>query len=127
MCDRNRHFDQIYSRFVSNYSVEMNCVAVWCFCRDCVCKLYFCLYTFRSAHTPMSKEELSSFVSVPLFNGETQQLTITLENIGSEEIETLELTSKIANTKGELLNSFLNAASLTVLFELLRLHFLLNH
>uniref|UniRef100_A0A4W6CI40 Trafficking protein particle complex subunit 9 n=1 Tax=Lates calcarifer TaxID=8187 RepID=A0A4W6CI40_LATCA len=55
----------------------------------------------RSAHTPqpMSKEELSSTVSVQLFNGETQQLTITLENIGSEDIETLELTSKIVSTK----------------------------
>lgn len=56
----------------------------------------------RSAHTPqpMSKEELSSSVSVQLFNGETQQLTITLENIGSEDIETLELTSKVVSTKG---------------------------
>ncbi|XP_037549507.1 trafficking protein particle complex subunit 9 [Nematolebias whitei] len=56
----------------------------------------------------MSKEELSSFVSVPLFNGETQQLTITLENIGSEEIETLELTSKIANTKEKVFGNFLS-------------------
>lgn len=56
----------------------------------------------RSAHTPqpMSKEELSSAVSVQLFNGETQELTITLENIGSEDIETLELTSKVVSTKG---------------------------
>ena len=61
----------------------------------------------RSAHTPqpMSKEELSSTVSVQLFNGETQQLTITLENIGSEQIETLELTSKIINTKGQYLST----------------------
>lgn len=59
--------------------------------------------TYRSAYTPhpMSKEELSSSVSVQLFNGETQQLTITLENIGSEDIETLELTSKIVSTKGK--------------------------
>lgn len=59
--------------------------------------------TNRSAHAsqPTSKEELSSTVSVQLFNGETQQLTITLENIGSEDIETLELTSKILSTKGE--------------------------
>lgn len=49
----------------------------------------------------MSKEELSSSVSVQLFNGETQQLTITLENIGSEDIESLELTSKIVTTKGK--------------------------
>uniref|UniRef100_A0A669B2L3 Trafficking protein particle complex subunit 9 n=1 Tax=Oreochromis niloticus TaxID=8128 RepID=A0A669B2L3_ORENI len=57
----------------------------------------------RSAYTPhpMSKEELSTSVSVQLFNGETQQLTITLENIGSEDIETLELTSKIVSTKGK--------------------------
>lgn len=48
----------------------------------------------------MSKEELSSTVSVQLFNGETQQLTITLENFGSEDIETLELTSKTVSTKG---------------------------
>lgn len=56
----------------------------------------------RSAHTPspMTKEELSSTVSVQLFNGETQQLTITLDNIGSEDIESLELTSKIVSTKG---------------------------
>ncbi|XP_017286658.1 trafficking protein particle complex subunit 9 isoform X1 [Kryptolebias marmoratus] len=64
----------------------------------------------RSAHMPqpMSKEELSSSVSVQLFNGETQQLTITLENIGSEDIETLELTSKIANTKEKVFGSFLS-------------------
>ncbi|MEQ2240170.1 Trafficking protein particle complex subunit 9 [Ilyodon furcidens] len=47
----------------------------------------------------MSKEELSSSVSVQLFNGEKQQLTITLENIGTEDIESLELTSKTVNTK----------------------------
>uniref|UniRef100_A0A671UP94 Trafficking protein particle complex subunit 9 n=1 Tax=Sparus aurata TaxID=8175 RepID=A0A671UP94_SPAAU len=64
----------------------------------------------RSAHTPqpMSKEELSSTVSVQLFNGETQQLTITLENIGSEQIETLELTSKIVNTKEKVFGEFLS-------------------
>lgn len=39
-------------------------------------------------------------MSVQLFNGETQQLTITLENIGSEDIETLELTSKVVSNKG---------------------------
>ncbi|XP_028255851.1 trafficking protein particle complex subunit 9 isoform X2 [Parambassis ranga] len=64
----------------------------------------------RSAHTnqPMSKEELSSTVSVQLFNGETQQLTITLENIGSEDIESLELTSKIVTTKEKVFGEFLN-------------------
>ncbi|XP_035848713.1 trafficking protein particle complex subunit 9 isoform X2 [Sander lucioperca] len=64
----------------------------------------------RSAYTPQptSKEELSSTVSVQLFNGETQQLTITLENIGSEDIETLELTSKIVSTKEKVFGEFLS-------------------
>uniref|UniRef100_A0AAQ4RGF9 Trafficking protein particle complex subunit 9 n=1 Tax=Gasterosteus aculeatus aculeatus TaxID=481459 RepID=A0AAQ4RGF9_GASAC len=64
----------------------------------------------RSAHAsqPTSKEELSSTVSVQLFNGETQQLTITLENIGSEDIETLELTSKILSTKEKVFGEFLS-------------------
>ncbi|KAM3595839.1 uncharacterized protein V6R79_003704 [Siganus canaliculatus] len=64
----------------------------------------------RSAHTvqPMSKEELSSTVSVQLFNGETQQVTITLENIGSEDIESLELTSKIVTTKEKVFGEFLS-------------------
>ncbi|XP_029369775.1 trafficking protein particle complex subunit 9 isoform X2 [Echeneis naucrates] len=64
----------------------------------------------RSVHPPqpMSKEELSSTVSVQLFNGETQQLTITLENIGSEDIETLELTSKIVSTKEKVFGNFLS-------------------
>jgi Mn-containing catalase len=53
---------------------------------------------------PLSKEELSSRVSLQLFNGETQQLTITLENIGTEDIQSLELTSKMVNTKGTGLN-----------------------
>uniref|UniRef100_A0A6Q2ZAD4 Trafficking protein particle complex 9 n=1 Tax=Esox lucius TaxID=8010 RepID=A0A6Q2ZAD4_ESOLU len=62
----------------------------------------------RSAHPLQpSKEELSSSVSVQLFNGETQQLTITLENIGSEDLETLEITSKISNTKERLFGEFL--------------------
>uniref|UniRef100_A0A3Q4FXK5 Trafficking protein particle complex subunit 9 n=1 Tax=Neolamprologus brichardi TaxID=32507 RepID=A0A3Q4FXK5_NEOBR len=47
-------------------------------------------------------------VSVQLFNGETQQLTITLENIGSEDIETLELTSKIVSTKEKVFGEFLS-------------------
>ncbi|KAK9527239.1 hypothetical protein VZT92_015892 [Zoarces viviparus] len=64
----------------------------------------------RSAHTsqPTPKEELSSSVSIQLFNGETQQLTITLENIGSEDIETLELTSKTATTKEKVFGEFLS-------------------
>lgn len=40
-------------------------------------------------------------VSIQLFNGEAQQMTISLENIGSEDIETLELTSKTLGTKGQ--------------------------
>ncbi|XP_056308430.1 trafficking protein particle complex subunit 9-like, partial [Danio aesculapii] len=52
----------------------------------------------RSAH--LSTEDLSTSVSLQLFNGETQQLTITLENIGSETLNTLELTSKTLSTKG---------------------------
>ncbi|KAM4540062.1 trafficking protein particle complex subunit 9 isoform 1-T1 [Odontesthes bonariensis] len=64
----------------------------------------------RSAHTapPMSKEELSSSVSLQLFNGETQQLTITLDNIGTEDIETLELTSKVITTKEKVFGEFLS-------------------
>ncbi|XP_069559481.1 trafficking protein particle complex subunit 9 [Brachyistius frenatus] len=64
----------------------------------------------RSAHmpNPTSKEELSSHVSVQLFNGETQQLTITLENIGPVDIETLELTSKIVSTKEKVFGEFLS-------------------
>ncbi|KAM9306216.1 trafficking protein particle complex subunit 9 isoform 2-T3 [Pholidichthys leucotaenia] len=64
----------------------------------------------RSAHMtqPMSKEEICSTVSVQLFNGETQQMTITLENIGSEDIETLELASKIVSTKEKVFGEFLS-------------------
>nr|XP_046219961.1 trafficking protein particle complex subunit 9-like [Oncorhynchus gorbuscha] len=63
----------------------------------------------RSAH-PLrpSKEELSSSVSVQLFNGEIQQLTITLENIGSEDLKTLEVTSKTCNTKEKLFGEILS-------------------
>ncbi|XP_071229754.1 trafficking protein particle complex subunit 9-like isoform X3 [Salvelinus alpinus] len=63
----------------------------------------------RSAH-PLrpSKEELSSSVSVQLFNGEIQRLTITLENIGAEDLETLEVTSKTCNTKEKLFGEFLS-------------------
>ncbi|XP_024113727.1 trafficking protein particle complex subunit 9 isoform X2 [Oryzias melastigma] len=64
----------------------------------------------RSTHSsqPMSKEELPSSVSVQLFNGESQQLTITLENIGSIDIETLELTSKINSSKEKVFGEFLS-------------------
>ncbi|XP_059899659.1 LOW QUALITY PROTEIN: trafficking protein particle complex subunit 9 [Gadus macrocephalus] len=57
---------------------------------------------------PLSKEELSSRVSLQLFNGETQQLTITLENIGTEDIQSLELTSKMVNTKDKMYGEFLS-------------------
>lgn len=39
-------------------------------------------------------------MSVQLYNGETQQLVIQLENIGMEPLEKLEVTSKILTTKG---------------------------
>ncbi|KAG7266389.1 hypothetical protein CRUP_026049 [Coryphaenoides rupestris] len=57
---------------------------------------------------PLSKEELSSRVSLQLFNGETQQLTITLENIGNEDIQSLELTSKMVTTKDKMYGEFLS-------------------
>ncbi|XP_031441795.1 trafficking protein particle complex subunit 9 isoform X2 [Clupea harengus] len=60
----------------------------------------------RSAHP--TSEDLSSSVSLQLFNGESQQLTITLENIGAENLETLELTSKTLSTKEKLLGKFLS-------------------
>lgn len=64
----------------------------------------------RSAHSlqPSSGDEISTNVSVQLYNGETQQLIITLENIGMEPLETLEVTSKILPTKEKLYGDFLN-------------------
>ncbi|KAF4788454.1 Trafficking protein particle complex subunit 9 [Turdus rufiventris] len=55
----------------------------------------------RSAHTlqPSSGDEISTNVSVQLYNGETQQLIIKLENIGAEPLEKLEVTAKTVNTK----------------------------
>ncbi|XP_045634011.1 trafficking protein particle complex subunit 9 isoform X6 [Ursus americanus] len=55
----------------------------------------------RSAHSlqPSSGDETSTNVSVQLYNGETQQLVIKLENIGMEPLEKLEVTSKILTTK----------------------------
>ncbi|NXS11835.1 TPPC9 protein, partial [Neodrepanis coruscans] len=55
----------------------------------------------RSAHTlqPSSGDEISTNVSVQLYNGETQQLIIKLENIGTEPLEKLEVTAKTVNTK----------------------------
>uniref|UniRef100_W5LNM2 Trafficking protein particle complex subunit 9 n=1 Tax=Astyanax mexicanus TaxID=7994 RepID=W5LNM2_ASTMX len=53
-------------------------------------------------------EDLSSSVCLQLFNGETQQLIITLENIGSETLNTLELSSKTLTTKEKLFGEFLS-------------------
>lgn len=66
-------------------------------------KIYDCYYYFRSAHSlqPSSGDEISTNVSVQLYNGETQQLVIKLENIGMEPLEKLEVTSKILTTKGK--------------------------
>ena len=57
---------------------------------------------FRSAHSlqPSSGDDISANVSVQLYNGETQQLVVRLENIGMEPLEKLEVTSKILTTKG---------------------------
>ncbi|XP_048085395.1 trafficking protein particle complex subunit 9 isoform X1 [Alosa alosa] len=60
----------------------------------------------RSAHP--TSEDLSSSVSLQLFNGECQQLTITLENIGTENLETLELASKTLTIKEKLFGEFLS-------------------
>lgn len=64
----------------------------------------------RSAHTlqPSSGDEISTNVSVQLFNGETQQLIIKLENIGTEPLEKLEVTAKTVNTKEKLYGDFLS-------------------
>ncbi|XP_078209236.1 trafficking protein particle complex subunit 9 isoform X17 [Callithrix jacchus] len=55
----------------------------------------------RSAHSlqPSSGDEISTNVSVQLYNGESQQLIIKLENIGMEPLEKLEVTSKVLTTK----------------------------
>ncbi|XP_006912999.1 trafficking protein particle complex subunit 9 [Pteropus alecto] len=64
----------------------------------------------RSAHSlqPSSGDEISTNVSVQLYNGETQQLIIKLENIGMEPLEKLEVTSKILTTKEKLYGDFLS-------------------
>ncbi|XP_060143227.1 trafficking protein particle complex subunit 9 isoform X4 [Globicephala melas] len=55
----------------------------------------------RSAHSlqPSSGDEISTNVSVQLYNGETQHLVVKLENIGMEPLENLEVTSKILTSK----------------------------
>ncbi|XP_057648266.1 trafficking protein particle complex subunit 9 isoform X2 [Chionomys nivalis] len=64
----------------------------------------------RSAHSlqPSSGDEISTNVSVQLYNGEMQQLVITLENIGLEPLEQLEVTSKLLTTKEKLYGDFLS-------------------
>nr|XP_020144295.1 trafficking protein particle complex subunit 9 [Microcebus murinus] len=64
----------------------------------------------RSAHSlqPSSGDEISTNVSVQLYNGETQQLIVRLENIGMEPLEKLEVTSKILTTKEKLYGDFLS-------------------
>ncbi|XP_040441640.1 trafficking protein particle complex subunit 9 isoform X3 [Falco naumanni] len=64
----------------------------------------------RSAHTlqPSTGDEISTNVSVQLYNGETQQLIIKLENIGTEPLEKLEVTAKTVNTKEKLYGDFLS-------------------
>ncbi|NWU65473.1 TPPC9 protein, partial [Pterocles burchelli] len=64
----------------------------------------------RSAHTlqPSSGDEITTNVSVQLYNGETQQLMIKLENIGTEPLEKLEVTAKTVNTKEKLYGDFLS-------------------
>ncbi|KAL6072696.1 hypothetical protein STEG23_003805, partial [Scotinomys teguina] len=64
----------------------------------------------RSAHSlqPSSGDEISTNVSVQLYNGETQPLVITLENIGLEPLEQLEVTSKLLTTKEKLYGDFLS-------------------
>ncbi|XP_059528352.1 trafficking protein particle complex subunit 9 isoform X2 [Myotis daubentonii] len=64
----------------------------------------------RSAHSlqPASGDEISTHVSVQLYNGETQQLVIKLENIGVEPLEKLEVTSKVLTSKEKLYGDFLS-------------------
>lgn len=64
----------------------------------------------RSAHSlqPSSGDEISTNVSVQLYNGETQHLVVKLENIGMEPLEKLEVTSKILTTKEKLYGDFLS-------------------
>ncbi|OCT77208.1 hypothetical protein XELAEV_18032406mg [Xenopus laevis] len=64
----------------------------------------------RSAHVlqPSSGDEVSTHVSVQLYNGETQKVIIKLENIGAEPLEKLEVTSKTVNTKEKFYGDFLS-------------------
>ncbi|KAI5100868.1 trafficking protein particle complex subunit 9 isoform X1, partial [Silurus meridionalis] len=60
----------------------------------------------RSAR--VGAEDLSSSVSLQLFNGETQKLMVTLENIGSESLNTLDLSSRTLTTKEKLFGEFVS-------------------
>ncbi|XP_076862208.1 trafficking protein particle complex subunit 9 isoform X2 [Brachyhypopomus gauderio] len=53
-------------------------------------------------------EDLASGVCLQLFNGEMQQLVITLDNIGSEDMITLEVLSKTLTTKERIFGEFLS-------------------
>nr|XP_051685758.1 uncharacterized protein LOC127486102 [Oryctolagus cuniculus] len=57
---------------------------------------------------PSSGDEKSTNVSMQLFNAGTEQLIVTLENIGQEPLETLEVTSKLLPTKEILYGDFLS-------------------
>lgn len=74
----------------------------------------------RSAHAlqPSSGDEVSANVSVQLLNGETQELVIRLENIGSELLETLEVTSRLLSSKEKLYGDFLSWKMEEVLAQL---------
>ncbi|XP_075405341.1 trafficking protein particle complex subunit 9 isoform X2 [Tenrec ecaudatus] len=65
----------------------------------------------RSAHSlqpACGGDETSTNVTVQLYNGETQQLAIKLENIGMQPLETLEVTSRVLTTKEKLYGEFLS-------------------
>ncbi|XP_075067777.1 trafficking protein particle complex subunit 9 isoform X3 [Mixophyes fleayi] len=63
----------------------------------------------RSAHALQpSNDDVSAHVSVQMYNGETQKLLIKLENIGTEPLENLEVSSKTVNNKEKLYGDFLS-------------------
>lgn len=64
----------------------------------------------RSARSlqPSSGDEVSTNVSVHLYNGEARQLVVTLENVGTEPLEKLEVTSRVLTTKEKLYGDFLS-------------------
>jgi hypothetical protein len=87
----------------------LQCVPVGMVPAHCQCLPFFLPYSllchycgFRSARSlqPSAGDEIATNVSVQLYNGETQQLAVTLENIGLEPLEQLEVTSKLLTTKG---------------------------